>query len=68
MANYFKSFLAGVAGALAGVLGLIILSIRFDGETGGINLDNRSVEAAALLGFIVGAFWEFRRMHRRRPA
>jgi hypothetical protein len=68
MANYLKSFLVGVAGALGGVVGLIIVSIRLDSETGGINLDSRSVEAAALVGFIVAATWQYRRLNRGRRA
>ena len=68
MANYFKSFLAGVVGALAGVLVWIIASIRFDDVTGSINLSDHAVEAAALVGFVVGSTWEFRRLHRRRSA
>ena len=68
MAMYFKTFLAGIAGALAGALVLIIASTRIGSETGSINLDNVSLEAAALAGFIAGTTWEFRRLQRRRRA
>ena len=68
MANYFKSFLAGVVGALTGALVWIIASIRFDDVTASIDFSDAAVEAAAVVGFIVASTWEFRRLHRRRSA
>lgn len=72
---YVKSVLAGIAGALLASIGWIVVSFilpiavpillsRFSNEGAGGSgavIGSGSILLAALLGFIAGFYWQFRR-------
>ena len=73
---YLKTFLVGMGGSVVAVLlwitcalflpiylPFLISRITGTGGVGAASIGSGSVLVAALLGFVIGAAWEMRRLH-----
>ena len=77
--TYFKSILVGLIAALAAavlwVLTILVAEIAVpflisritnSGGVGAAEVGSGSILTAALVGFVIGFYWQFRRLSKRR--
>jgi hypothetical protein len=76
---YVKSILAGFAGALVAtilwilavfvmplLLPVLLSRLTGSGGVGSASITSGSILAAALIGFVAGSYWQFRRLSKCR--
>jgi hypothetical protein len=76
---YFKSILVGIVAAVAAAvlwilavfvmpvfMPFLISRITNSGGVGAASVGSGSILGAALVGFLIGCYWQFRRLSKRR--